>query len=144
MSDTFEVSDICCHFLREYRAQSLSKTTKKNSSAPAAENLLEFIPRPVAQWQRDEKGLVLLQLPKFNNRFLRTHVQPRMKHPFISIHLDAFGTWVWERMDGRRTVLEIGETLAGQFGDAVEPVYERLGMFINLLAHRRFIRLEKS
>ena len=86
---------------------------------------------------------MVLQLPKFNNRFLQARLQSRMKHPFISIRLDVFGTWVWEKMDGNQTVFEIGESLSAEFGDAVEPVFERLGLFINLLARRRFIQLAK-
>ena len=116
----------------------------KHAERPVAENLLDYAPQPVILWQMDANGHVVLKLPRFNSRLLKSLLLPRMKNPHLSIHLDVFGTWVWQEMDGKKTVAEIAKSLSVQFGDAVEPVYERLGLFINLLARRKFIILSKN
>jgi hypothetical protein len=50
--------------------------------------------------------------------------------PPISLHLDEIGTAVWRLCDGRRSAYEIGGCLENQFGDRIDPVYERLGVFL--------------
>ena len=104
-------------------------------------NLLEFTPVHLARWEQDAQGIIVLLIPKFTNAFLAKHVMPRMKRPNFRIKLDEFGTWVWLHIDGRRTVYQIGVELQQEFGDKVEPVFQRLGLFINSLAQHRYISL---
>ncbi|MBN2354964.1 PqqD family protein [candidate division KSB1 bacterium] len=113
------------------------------SHLPAAENLLDFTPQPAVPWETQENGLIALKWPRVGNKYLQTLLLPRLKHPYMLIHLDGYGTSVWRQMDGRKTVGEIGASLREEFGDSVEPVFERLGLFINLLARRKFITLAR-
>ena len=48
--------------------------------------------------------------------------------------LDAFGSYVFLQIDGNRTVREIGENLETRYGDQVQPLYERLSLFLNYLS----------
>ena len=53
--------------------------------------------------------------------------------------MDEFGTFVWEQIDGKRTIYEIGGKLKNQFGVKAEPVYERLSQFIKILHKNHFV-----
>lgn len=57
------------------------------------------------------------------------------------LKLDDYGSFVWQACDGRTTVEEIGVQMKEKFGNAVEPVYERIGRFIQSLDHSEFIRV---
>ncbi len=118
-----------------------NKIPEKNE--PAAENLLDFIPQPAIPWDVDADGMVTLRVAKFSNRWLQKHLALRFRHPFIAVHLDSYGTSVWKRMDGRNTVREIARALEAEHGDSIQPVYQRLGLFVNMLAQRAYISLEK-
>ncbi|MBN2029778.1 PqqD family protein [bacterium] len=59
--------------------------------------------------------------------------------PQVHIHLDEFGSFVWNHCDGSQSVSEIAQKLRERFGDKVDPVYERLGGYIRLLAYHKLI-----
>jgi hypothetical protein len=107
------------------------------------ENILLLVPVHDIKWQQTEQDRVVLLRPKFNLAWLKKNILPRLKHPNFRIHLDEFGSWVWLQIDGEKTVYEIGGALKKNFGPKMEPVYERLGLFINQLARNRFITLKK-
>ena len=102
-------------------------------------NLLDLIPNRVVQWQIDTDDKCVLMKPKFSNRFLIKFIVPLMKRPTYRVTLDEFGSTVWNYCDGKRTVGDIAECLINDFGEAIEPVHERLGMFIRTLKVNRFI-----
>lgn len=58
---------------------------------------------------------------------------------FMSIQLDDRGSYVWQAIDGSRTIEEIGNLLNAEFGERVEPVYERLAIFLQILRNNGFI-----
>ena len=62
-----------------------------------------------------------------------------MKRPNYKINLDTFGTSVWNAINGKNTVAEIGDVLRNEFGEKIEPVYERLGLFIKMLEKNKLI-----
>lgn len=114
---------------------------KKELQEEQAPNLLEMYPAPAIRWEQEEDGLITLFTPRFSNKWMVKHVLPRMKNQDLKIHLDEFGSRVWQQIDGRTTVLQIANNLYEEFGEKVEPVYDRLGLFINHLARRQFISL---
>ena len=102
------------------------------------DNLLNYIPVPSVDWERDEDKIHLL-VPKFRAKWLlnlcgRVGVNSRMR-----LHLDQYGSCVWEACDGKNTVYDIGQILIARFGNNVDPVYDRLGQFILHLARNNFI-----
>ena len=90
---------------------------------------------PVRQveWVTDENNLAVLLKPKFKQLLLVKYLIPKLKRPNYKISLDRFGTMVWKNCDGKNTVAEIGELLKKEFGEELESVYERLGLFVQTL-----------
>ncbi len=114
--------------------------TKKQHPEDAP-NVLEMVPRHAIDFiEQDDRVIILL--PKFKSNILKKHLLPRMKSPHNKIHLDEFGTFIWKYIDGKRQVKDIAPLLREEFGKDIEPVYERLGMFINMLAQRKLIELQ--
>ncbi len=104
-------------------------------------NLLDLSPAHAVKWDTREDDKIVLYKPKYKNRFLVKHLVPRLNNPDFRINLDRFGSWVWKAIDDQKTVFDIGEQLHEEFGNEIEPVFDRLGLFINRLARSRLITL---
>ncbi len=102
-------------------------------------NLLELVPCRIIEYNTDEDVIVTLQAPRFKSNFMRKWLQPRLKRPFLRVKLDDIGSSVWMLCDGRRKIKEISEIMERQFGNKIEPCYERLGSFFQQLEYARFI-----
>ena len=70
------------------------------------------------------------------------YVLPRLKSPHFKVQLDEFGSFVWKQCDGEKTVEQIGQELKNKFQGDIDPVYERLAVFIQSLARYKFIEFE--
>ena len=103
------------------------------------QNVLEKIPAHAVDFDH-KNGAIHILIPKIKLEIFK-FLQQRLKHPYTVVQLDEYGTRVWNLIDDRKTVFDIANTLRQEFGDKIEPVYERLGLFINMLAQRRFITL---
>jgi len=104
-------------------------------------NLLELIPVRCVGHELKEDGNVSLLIPRFKSKFLLNFL-PKTKSPFVRINLDEYGSGFWQTMDDKKNVLEIGTILKEKFGDAIEPVFERLNKFIFQLRRQGFIELK--
>jgi len=104
-------------------------------------NLLDIVPVKSAEWETRDNKLITILRPKFSNKIFKKYILPRMKKPCYKIYLDEFGSFVWSQCDGAQTVEEIGGKLQKEFGEDVEPVYDRLGTYIRQLHKARFITL---
>lgn len=103
-------------------------------------NLLELVPEPLIDHETGEDGMVTLLDPRFKNRLMKKIFEPRLKSPWMKVRLDEVGTAVWKRIDGSATVGEIGSELREEFGEDIEPCFERLSMFFSQLELSGFIR----
>ena len=99
-----------------------------------------IVPVHNTEYEIDESGNVTILKPKFTSPFSQKYIIPRMKYPYYMIHLDEVGTTVWNSIDGVRTAVEVGEKLQEELGDKIEPVYERLGMFLAKMKNEKFIK----
>src|SRR4030042_2354463 len=106
------------------------------------QNLLDFVPVPVVEWERNPDGTIYLKPLKSRSKFIRSILGHMGKNPYFCIQLDDIGSFIWEKCDGSRSVIEIGQCLSATFGDRVEPVYERLGAFVKILAYQKYIIYE--
>lgn len=109
------------------------------------DNYLELIPKVVdgQDWIEDEQGLVKIVINR--NGILERIIRPFVKSPkTMKIELDALGSCVWKAIDGEKTIEEIGGKVKQEFGENVEPLYERLATYINILRNNKFITLEKK
>lgn len=78
-------------------------------------------------------------IPKFGQHFFGRWMLARMQKPTYRLTLDEIGSFIWERCDGTHTIEQIGNEMAAKFGDRIEPVFERLGLFFQRLARTKSI-----
>ncbi len=104
-----------------------------------SENYLEKIPkRNVMNFSVDEKNIITLEI---ENRGLANKIaQKILKKPKISyIHLDKFGSFVWSKIDGVKSIIDIGKDIEKEFGDEANPLYERLAKYFEILRSYDFV-----
>lgn len=90
---------------------------------------------------RDAVQCVSIQIPRFRSRWMGW-LQCRLRRPYLQLHLDPIGTTVWLACDGEHSVADIGALLRDRFGPDIEPVWDRLALFVRHLARGRLIALE--
>ncbi len=104
------------------------------------ENLLVYVPVHTTkhQWELLEDGIVQIQIER--KAWLDRVVRFFAKTPKImKIDLDAYGSRVWLEIDGVKNVGAIADKLKAEFGDEVEPLYERLVTYMRILYNNKFI-----
>jgi hypothetical protein len=102
-------------------------------------NLLTLRPKWNRNWEKTENGLAVIMVPKFGNHSLGKWLMQRMSNPNYRLKLDELGSFVWEHCDGTENVQQIADKLKKKYGDKVEPVYDRLGIFLNRLERSKSI-----
>ena len=105
-----------------------------------AENYLERIPCRTDGiiWSVDEDGKVTLEIE--NKGVFHSMAQILLKKPRISyIHLDEMGSFVWPLMDGKTTIIALGEAVEKRFGETAHPLYERLIKYLQILESYQFL-----
>ncbi|MBD3424649.1 MAG: PqqD family peptide modification chaperone [Candidatus Latescibacteria bacterium] len=102
-------------------------------------NLLDLVPRRNVDYETGGNGMVTLLTPRFRNKLLLRHLQPRLKRPHFKVDLDEFGSFVWLRCDGEKSTGEIAEDMRAEFGEKAEPLLERLKLFFGQLEKLKYI-----
>ena len=105
-------------------------------------NIAEFVPCVCVDHEVGDDEAVKLLVPRFRVKWMQW-LQKRLKKPHIRVRLDRIGSAVWLLIDGRRTVADIGVELESKLGDEVQPLFERLGMFLGMLRRNKFIILNE-
>lgn len=109
------------------------------------DNFLDYIPKRNAlyKWEINQKKHV--EVLVVNRGLFNRIAQLFFRRPKISkIELDDFGSFIWQEMDGKKTVYEIGAAVKSKFGKKAEPLYERLCEYIKILRNNRFIVYENK
>lgn len=84
-----------------------------------------------------ENGIVTV-LEKQNHPIQRLFRKFKVNIPeYKKISLDEYGSYVFRQLDGQKTVREIGQALEAAFGDRVQPLYERLSLFLSHVEQER-------
>lgn len=107
--------------------------------AKKKENYLDYIPKhnSLYTWEKED-GLVTVKVQ--NKGFFNRIAQLIFRRPKYSyIHLEEFGSFVWEQIDGKKSIYEIGQEVKRQFGDKCEPLYERLSKYMVTLRNNGYI-----
>ena len=115
----------------------MSKKLKKG------ENYLERIPvrKEDLEWTKDENNIVTLSIR--NKGFFNFIAQKLFRKPKISyIHLEENGSFIWQVMDGKKNLIDIGKDVENKFGDASHPLYERLAKYVQMLDAYGFIEFK--
>ncbi len=107
---------------------------KKNDT-----NYLDKIPvRPDIKWTADENGIVTLEIE--NKGAMNRLAQKLFKKPKVSyIHLDKNGSFVWQIIDGKKSIADLAPDVDAHFGEEAHPLYERLVQFFRVLDSYKFI-----
>lgn len=83
------------------------------------------------EYEVDENRIVTV-LEKQDHKIQRFFRKLKVKIPmYKKIAFDEYSSEVFLQIDGNKTVKEIGEELEAKFGDKVQPLYERLLVFLN-------------
>ena len=111
---------------------------KKNKQKISA-NYLEKVPvrNSDIKWTA-ENEIVTLEIE--NKGWANKIAQKIFKRPKISyIHLDEFGSFVWQLIDGEQNIIDLGPKVQERFGDKAEPLYPRLAKYFQILQSYGFI-----
>lgn len=106
-----------------------------------SENYLDYVPviDPRNSW--DEKdGKVTIHM--VHRGFYAAIAQKVFRTPRVShIDLDEYGSFLWTRIDGHKSVGQLAEEMKEHFGQKAEPLYDRLVKYMQILRNNRFIQL---
>ncbi len=109
------------------------------------DNFLDYIPKrnKLYEWDLNQKNHV--EVAVLNRGMYNRIAQLLFRKPKISkIELDELGSFIWQEMDGVKTIYEIGNAVKSKFGKKAEPLYERLCEYIRILHNNRFIVYENK
>ena len=99
--------------------------------------MLELVPKKTMKWKRGDK--VSIVVPRARNIIGKHFIDALGLKKTYKIKLDEYGSAVWKLCDGKRTVDQIGDELKKKYGKTVEPLYERLVIFIGILKREGLI-----
>ena len=108
-------------------------------------NFLDYIPtcNPKYTWDADKKGIVTVHV--VNSGIYNFIAQKIFKKPRIShIKLDEYGSFVWQQMDGKKSVYDISIIVGEKFGKDAEPLIDRLVKYFRILYQNKFIGYVKQ
>lgn len=109
-------------------------------SKKTSKNYLDKIPvyRDGLSWSIDENGEVTLEIE--NKGIFNKLAQVLLKKPKVSfIHLEEMGNFIWPLIDGEKNIHQLGMLVKEHFGEAAEPLYERLVKYFQILENYKFI-----
>ena len=109
-------------------------------SKKSPENFLDYIPvvSEKNSWDADESGKVTIHM--VHRGFYAWIAQKFFHRPRVShIDLDEMGSFIFQRIDGQRTVGQIAELVKAEFGQEAEPLYDRLVKYMQILRNNGFI-----
>ena len=84
--------------------------------AKKKDNYLDYIPRPNTLFECNKNKDGKIEIKMHNKGVFNKIAQVLFKKPKYSyIELDEFGSFVWEQMDGKKTIYEIGTLVKERF-----------------------------
>ena len=108
-------------------------------------NLLDIVPvkNDGIDWivTQDDIVQIVIKRDSWLDRLVRKF-KKTPENAFID--LDKYGSRVWMLIDGKSDVQQIAQSLKHSFEDEIEPLYERLGAYINILNNNNFIDLKSD
>lgn len=114
--------------------------------AKQKKNYLDYVPVKNPKFpsrRREEDNLVVVEIE--HKGFYASLAQKLAKTPRISqIELDKYGSFIWECIDGSRTVFEISQLLEQEYGREVQPVMNRVVKYFQILHDNKFITYKEG
>lgn len=122
------------------------KKKQKLSREEALKLYKTYVPciAPKAEiWEQDQDGIVTIHIE--NKGLMNVIFQKILRKPRVSyVHLDAQGSFVWKLCNGSRTIEEIAEAVHREFGEAADPLYERLLKFFEITESYDFVSWKRE
>ena len=107
-------------------------------------NFLEFIPEVNEKIEFYEKNDLVYLKKKHNHIFDKIAQKMFFTPKESNIKLEGYGSDVFRMIDGKANIIEIGSKKKEKYGDEVEPLYERLSQFIQILYNNDIVKLKKK
>lgn len=60
-----------------------------------------------------------------------------------TVTLEPMGSFIWEQIDGKRSIYEIAGMVSERFGEAAEPLYGRIAAYFKTLERCGYVRWRK-
>lgn len=141
----------------------MSKTSAKRRAKRKARNLLDMVPIRNPEYpfvmhsleladmfhdrsmdmaddlDRQPRMLITIAVPRFRGRLGRGFMKAFGIKPNINVNLDSYGSAVFRKIDGKRSVREIGAEIGVEFGSRIDPLYGRLAHFLATLEKNEFV-----
>lgn len=109
------------------------------------DNYLDYVPKHNMLFPYTVKENGRVEVKVANRGMFNRIAQILFKRPKYSyIELDEFGTFVWQQIDGKRTIYDICMLIRDKFGEAAEPLFERATQFFQILRKNAFIVYENK
>ena len=104
------------------------------------ENFLDYVfsIKDDLTWTTSESGEVTIHME--NKGFTNKVAQLIFKKPKVShIALEGMGSFIFNCIDGKNTVGDIGLLVHDKYGEEAEPLYERLSVYMKQLENLGFV-----
>lgn len=104
------------------------------------ENYMDYVPKhnQLFPFQKNKKNHIEIKIK--NKGIIKKVTQVLLKKPkYTYIELEDMGSFIWEQIDGERTVYDIGLLVKERFGKEAEPLFERLIEYLHILRRNNFI-----
>ena len=115
----------------------------KDKNVKPKKNYLDLIPQknPIYDWKTNDEGIVDILIE--NKGVYHWLAQKLLKKPRISrITLEKFGSFIWLKIDGQKSIYEISTLVSEEFGKDAEPLIERLVTYFRILKNNHFIKFQ--
>ncbi len=107
---------------------------------PNKENYLDYIPKKSDKIHYEELENGLVQLIIYRDSLFEKMVRKLFFTPDkYVVDLDKLGSFIWNHIDGKRSIYEISLLVKDEFKEEAEPLYERLIQYMNILRNNKFI-----
>ncbi|OGU61038.1 MAG: hypothetical protein A2X64_10365 [Ignavibacteria bacterium GWF2_33_9] len=104
-------------------------------------NFLELIPKRKVGIEKTEDNKVKLLIPRFKNKLAQKYLIPKFQSKHIEAKLDEYGSTCITLSNGERNIYEIAKIMKEQFGEKIEPVYERVSKYFGMMHSKGFVEL---
>lgn len=115
---------------------------KRTSRRWRGVDFMQLVPQKACGWTEGTDGqpVVVLQ-PRYNSGLLGRFLQPRLKESkkYLRIPLEARGSSLWLKIDGKRTVGDLSLEFGKDFPEENGPIPERVATYLYQMAENRLI-----
>lgn len=122
----------------------MGKKETKQKPEQQSGNFLDLIPAYNNNWDTAEDGRIYLLVPRWKNKLMKKIMLRFGRSEFVKVYFDQTGTKVWAKIDGKRTIGQIGADMELEKDETEEQKYNRLGQFFGILARNKFVGLKDS